>query len=148
MYWALKYNEIPRANLIQISVISHCYQESNNERRFHGIWNNSTVKVEMKPIPIQLIFQVVDDEDSQPLPDVNIEVVADFNGEEQAEKYLSTPHGNFILNGMPKCGEIEKMRLSLDGYHPDSLMNVSIENTNPTRYIDCTDDEGYGVVRS
>lgn len=103
-----------------------CYMSDTLQTRFHALKNKDTLLLQLSPVLIPLDFEVVDDDDNEPLPDAQVEIVAEFGGRVYKDKGITTADGRVLFKKIPECATVKLVRGSLTGYFPDSLQNKKV----------------------
>lgn len=104
-----------------------CYASDTVQKKFHYIWSSDTIKLHLSPILVPLDFKVVDIEDNEPINKSHLEIISKFNKKKYTKSTTTNANGEVVINNIPKCGEIIKVKASAHGYYSDSIMNISVE---------------------
>ncbi|HAS40226.1 MAG TPA: hypothetical protein DCS93_07095 [Microscillaceae bacterium] len=106
----------------------NCYGSDTLQPRYHGLQNKDTLVLQLAPAMIPLDFKAVDAEDLEPLPGTKVEIIAEFNGKIYRDTSLTEADGRVIFSRIPRCGQIKRIFASKQDYHPDSLLNRTVDN--------------------
>ncbi len=106
----------------------NCYVGDTLMPRYHGLSNKDTLVLKLAPAMVPLDFRAVDDEDLEPLPGTRVEVIAEFNGKVYKDTSLTEADGRVVFTRIPRCGKIKRVFASKQDYHPDSLLNRTVDD--------------------
>ena len=120
---------------------NNCYASDTFNLNYHGIKNNSIITLPLKPAFITLDFKVVDADDKEPLPGARVTLQTTVSGQAlQTQELVSGPDGIVVFKQVPKCGAVSIARATAVYYHPDSIVNKTVEAissgaANPLRLL-------------
>ncbi|MCC5944178.1 MAG: Ig-like domain-containing protein [Bernardetiaceae bacterium] len=104
-----------------------CYGVDTLTREFHKIKDQEMLELSLIPRFIDLDFKVIDKEDSEPMPDVLVEIITEVGGKQYKDSTRSGADGRLLFS-VPKCGKLLEIRAETDGYFPDSIQNKAIDD--------------------
>lgn len=115
--------------LVQVS--SGCFLGDSITPKFFDLKHNEITLLELKPSAFDLNFQVVDDDDNQPIP--NAKVKADSNGQSWDE--TADANGMVLLKQVPYCADIKVIGSAYgyaDGKREGIIKNMTGDIKNRT----------------
>jgi len=122
-----------------IYATSDCFASDTLQPYFHHLWSNDTIKLSLSPIFAPLDFKVIDAEDNEPLPDAKVEIIAELNGKLYIDSAITQADGRVLFSKIPRCGKVQIVKATLEGYYPDSIINKEFDelfgNIDSTRLL-------------
>jgi hypothetical protein len=105
-----------------------CFASDTLTPLFHTIYDEDVITLNLTPITITYDFRILDKSDQQPLPKVHVIALSEYAGVILKDSAISDANGGVLFNTLPKCGKIICITANLDGYYPDSICNVRIDD--------------------
>jgi len=106
----------------EIIAKSSCFMGDSITPPFFDLKHNEEYLLKLPVRAYDLNFQVIDEEDSQPIPNAKVEAVCNMNGSEIKWSETSDANGMVVLKKLPYCYEVKAVG-SAYGYLNDTLAN-------------------------
>ena len=113
--------------IASVHAMNNCYETDVESFRFHSLSNNETIVVQMKPTMLKMDFLVVDKGDNEPLPNAKVSVTATVSGLTITDSATTGPDGTLLFQNLPKCGKVDRVYATAEGYYPDSIVGKASE---------------------
>jgi hypothetical protein len=133
------FHHFSRAEVMS-SAANECYTTETLNPVFHQLWHNTTLTLTAIPISTSIDFLVIDNEDGEPIPDAEVELIATLNGKEYAKKLKADAAGRVVFENIPQCANLRHSIGNAEGYYADSITQKPIKGLlsaeiDPTRTL-------------
>ena len=108
-----------------------CYSLKNAGYKYRDFPPDDFKKVYLGAVASVETLKVVDDDDNEPIPDANIQLIRTVDGNQTTDNTKSDVAGQFDIVDMPLCGSV-KVIASKEGYENDTLEASLFDISNMT----------------
>ena len=109
-----------KADTAMVSSGNECHKAENLAYLYESFPRNGYKNIGIPPISATAFLHVVDADDLQPLPDVDVKIKTTVNGASEDSQTQTDPAGAFDINNVPLCGEVQVVA-SREGYENDTI---------------------------
>ena len=108
-----------------------CYSLKNAGYKYRDFPPDDFKKVYLGAVASVETLKVVDDDDNEPIPEANIQLIRTVDGNQTTDNTKSDVAGQFDIADMPLCGSV-KVIASKEGYENDTLEASLFDISNMT----------------
>jgi len=106
-----------------VTSLNNCFEGDTIIRKYHNVPNKSVLTSLLKPAFIAADFLVVDEDDNEPIPGAQVDIISEVGGKEFSFTSTTSSDGRVVFGNVPKCGNIKIVKGQAEGYHADSIVN-------------------------
>ncbi|MBR4267654.1 MAG: hypothetical protein IKQ46_16580 [Bacteroidales bacterium] len=105
---------------LSLSCADGCYELLNGKESYAKFPTDNYKKITVPAKTCVAAIKVVDDDDNQPIPEANVQIISIVNGNDVSTETQTDVAGMFDIERMPLCGSIKAVA-SKDGYLNDTI---------------------------
>ena len=117
-----------KSDTASVSCTNGCYA-GTYANAYHKYPRNEYLPITIPPVVVDITIQVVDAENSEPLPDCDVEIRRSFAGDKRTDNAHTDEAGNVYIAGMPICGQLT-VTACRDGFACDSIKGIAGDIAN------------------